>query len=93
VYVTPTVALGGTMEFWMAQPVQQTWIHLEVDYPNGQKVSLGDKRLEPQPGGGTKADWTWTVPATMTAGTGTVVFTGACGALDLSGSATFVVSA
>ena len=65
-------------------------IHLAVDYPDGQTIQLGTKTVVKLSNGDTEVRWSWTVPATMIAGTGTLRWGGDCIAND---SRTFAITA
>jgi hypothetical protein len=72
-------------------PVGQK-LHLEVDYPDGQTVTIGDA-YSVVVGDDTELQWIWTVPSTMTPGTGTARWTGGCGTRVYDGDVDFTITA
>ena len=91
-YFQSTVVAGQTMEIThYFMPVGQK-LHLDVDYPNGQTVSIGDK-VSVMVGDTPTLQWIWTVPAGMTPGTGTARWTGSCGTRSYDGDVDFTITA
>jgi hypothetical protein len=89
-YWQRTVVIGQSMLVYFNALAPGFHIHLAVDYPNGQTVQLGTKTVVVLGPSLTEVRWSWTVPATMIAGTGTLRWGGDCIPDD---SRTFAITA